>query len=79
MQLKLQTQQNQTLHIAHTNTLKTLTESTQQRNFDHIFVSIQIYDGTKKEGFFEWIERLKAACLQRRDILTEALSKAESM
>ena len=53
--LQLQTQQNQAVQRAHTNALKTLAEPTEQRNFDHIFVSIPIYDGTKKEIFFEWI------------------------
>ena len=76
-QLQLQMQQNQVVQIAHTNTLKTLAETTEQRNFDNIFASISIYDGTEKEGFFKWIERLAAACLQsRRDIHTEALGKA---
>ena len=31
--------------------LRSLAESTQHRNFDHIFVCIPIYDGTNKEGF----------------------------
>ena len=75
-QLQLGTQQNQAVQTAHTNALKTLAESTQQRNVDHIFASIPIYGGTK-EGFFEWIERLDAPCLQsRRDIHTEAQGKA---
>ena len=51
VQLQLQTQQNQAVQITHTNTLKSLAESTQQRNFHHIFPSIPIYDGTNKEGF----------------------------
>ena len=54
-----------------------LTESTQQRNSDHIFASILTYDGTNKEGIFEWVERLEAVCLQsERDIHTEVLGKA---
>ena len=48
MLLQLQTQQNQ---IAHINTLKSLAESTQQKNFDDIFASISIYNGAEKEGF----------------------------
>ena len=50
-QLQLQTWQNQAVQIAYTKTLRTLAVSTQQRNFDHIFVSIPIYDGTKKKNF----------------------------
>ena len=57
--------------------LRSLAESTKQRNFDHILVNIPIYDGTNKEGFFKWVERLEAACLQsRKDIHTEVLGKA---
>ena len=29
-----------------------LAESTEQRNFDHIFASILVFDGTRKEDFF---------------------------
>ena len=57
VQLQLQIQQNQTVQIAHTTALKSLAESIQQRNFDHIFASIILYDGTKIEGFFKWVER----------------------
>ena len=56
--------------------LRSIAESTQQQNFDHILVSIQTYDGANKEGFFKWVERLEAACLQSgRDIHTEVLGK----
>ena len=44
VQLQLQTQQNEGLHIAHTNALKTLAESTRQRNFVHIFANIPIIE-----------------------------------
>ena len=50
-QLQLQMQQNQAVQIAHTDALRSLAESTQQRNFDHIFVSILTYDGTNKKDF----------------------------
>ena len=50
-QLQLQTQQNQAVHIAHTDALRSLAELTQQRNFDHAFVRILTYDETNKEGF----------------------------
>ena len=65
------------MQIVHADVLRSLAESTQQRNFNHIFVSILTYDGTNKGGFFEWVQRLEAACLQsRRDIHIEALGKA---
>ena len=63
VQLQLQTQQNQAVKIAYTDALKSLAESTQQRNFDHIFASIPIYDGSNIEEFFKWVERLEATCL----------------
>ena len=79
MPFKLQTQQNQAMQIVHMDGLRSLSQSTQQRNFDDIFLSILIYDGTNKEGFFKWVERLEAVCLHsRRDIYTEVLGKADS-
>ena len=48
VQLQLQTQQKLGCEIAHTNVLKSLDESTQQRNFDHILASIPIYDANNK-------------------------------
>ena len=46
---------HQVIQRAHTDALKLLSESTQQRNFDRIFTSILVLDGTKKGDFFEWI------------------------
>ena len=43
---------------AHTGALEQLATSTYQRNFNHIFVSIPIYDGSDREGFFPWLEHL---------------------
>ena len=54
VQMQLQTQQNLAVQIAHMDTLRSLAESTQQRNFDHIFASILIYGETNKEGFLSW-------------------------
>ena len=51
VQLQLQTQWNEAVQIAHTDALRSLAESTQQRNFDNKLVRIPIYDGTNKEGF----------------------------
>ena len=63
-QLQLQTQQNQAVQITHMDILRSLNESTQQRNFDHIFTRIPMYNGTNKEGFLEWVERFEAASMQ---------------
>ena len=49
-------QQGQMNMQAHTGALQQLAMSTYQRNFDHIFASIPIYDGSDCEGFFPWLE-----------------------
>ena len=62
---------------AHTGALQQLATSTYQRNFDHIFASIPIYDGSDWEGFFPWLECLEAACFYSgRNIKTEALGRS---
>ena len=54
-------QQGQLNVQAHTGALQQLATSTCQCNFDHIFASILIYDGSDREGFFLWLECLEAA------------------
>ena len=76
VQLQVQTKQNQAVQIAHMDALKSLAKLTQQRNFDHIFGSIPIYDGTNKEGYSKWVETLEAACLQSGRNCTDVLGKA---
>ena len=50
---------------------------TYQRNFDHIFAGIPIYDRSHREGFFPWLEHLEAACFySRRNVKTEALGRS---
>ena len=39
-----------------TGALQQLAMSIYQRNFDHIFASILIYDGSDRVGFFPWLE-----------------------
>ena len=55
-------QQGQLNMQAHMGTLQQEANSTYQRNFDHIFASTPIYDGSDREGFFPWLEHLEAAC-----------------
>ena len=55
-------QQGQLNMQAHTGALQQLATSTYQHNFDHIFASIPIYDGSDREGFFLWLECWEAAC-----------------
>ena len=47
------------------------------RNYDHIFASIPVYDGSNREEFFPWLDHLEAACYYcGRDIKTEALGRS---
>ena len=70
-------QQGQLNMQAHTGVLQQLATLMYQRNFDHIFASIPIYDGSNREGFFPWLECLEAACFYSgRNIKTEALGRS---
>ena len=61
---------------AHTGALQQLATLTYQCNFDHIFASIPIYDGSDREGFFPWLECLEATFFYSgRNIKTEALDR----
>ena len=62
-QLQQHIQQGQLNMQAHTGTLQQLATSTYQRNFDHIFASIPIYDGSDREGFLPWLECLEGSLL----------------
>ena len=70
-------QQGQLNMQAHAGALHELADSTHQRNYDHIFASIPIYDGSNRDDFFPWLHRLEAACYHcGRDIKTEALGRS---
>ena len=56
-------QQGQLNMQAHTGALQQLANLTYQRNFNHLFASIPIYDGSDREGFFPWLEGLEADLL----------------
>ena len=76
-QLQQHLQQGQANMQAHTGALQQLATSTYQRNFDHIFASIPIYDRSDREGFFPWLEHLEAACFYSvRNINMEALGRS---
>ena len=46
-------------------TLQELTDNNIQPNCDHIFTCfIPVFDGSKKEDSFEWVESLDATCIQ---------------
>ena len=75
-QLQQHLQQGQLNMQAHTGALQQLATSTYQCNFDHIFASIPIYDGSDREGFFPWLKCLEAAFFYiGRNIKTEALGR----
>ena len=70
-------QQGQLNMQAHTRALQQLATSTYQHNFNYIFASIPIYDGSDREGFFPWLEHLEAVCFYSgRNIKTEALGRS---
>ena len=76
-QLQQHIQQGQLNMHVHMGALQQLATSTYQRNFDHIFTSIPILDGSDKEGFFLSLECLEAACCYSgRNIKTEALGRS---
>ena len=70
-------QQGQINMQAHTGALQQLATSTYQCNFDHIFASIPIYNGSDREGFLPWLEQLEVACFYSgRNIKTEASGRS---
>ena len=76
-QLQQHIQQGQVNMQAHTGALQQLATSTYQRNFDHIFANIPVYDGSDREGFFPWLECLEATCFYSgRNIKTETLGRS---
>ena len=76
-QLQQHLWQGQANMQAHAGALQQLATCTYQRNFDHIFASIPIYDGSDREGIFPWLEHLEAACFYSgRNIKTEALGRS---
>ena len=47
-------QQGQLNMQVHAGALHQLVNSTHQQNYDHIFASIPIYNGSNREEFFPW-------------------------
>ena len=45
----------------HAGVLQQLANLTHQQNYDHIFASIPIYDGSNREEFFPWLDQLEPA------------------
>ena len=70
-------QQGQLNMQAHAGALHELANSTHQRDYDHIFASIPVYDGSNRDEFFPWLDDLEAGCYYcGRDIKTEALGRS---
>ena len=60
-----------------TEALEKLNESTRQRDHDHMFMSIEVYDGTDPKKFEPWIEQIEIACrISGRDPKVVALAKS---
>ena len=60
-----------------TEALERLNESTRQRDDDHMFMSIEVYDGTDPKEFEPWIEQIEIACkISGRDPRVVALAKS---
>ena len=60
-----------------TEALERLNESTRQRDHDHMFMSIEVYDGTDPKKFKPWIEQIEIACrISGRDPRVVALAKS---
>ena len=60
-----------------TEALERLNESTRQRDHDHMFMSIEVYDGTDPKKFEPWIEQIEIACrISGRDPRVVALAKS---
>ena len=62
-QLQQHIQQGQLDMQAHMGALQQLATSTYQRDFDHIFASIPMYDGSDREGFFLMARILRGTLL----------------
>ena len=76
-QLQQHMQQGQVNMQAHMGALQQLAPSTYQKNFDHMFASIPIYDASDRVGFFPWLECLEVACFYSgSNIKTEALGRS---
>ena len=56
-------QQGQLNMQAHAGALHQLANSTHQRNCDHIFASIPIYDGSNREEFFSMVRSIGSSML----------------
>ena len=62
-----------------TEALEKLNESTRQRDHDHMFMSINVYDGADPKKFEPWIEQIEIACrISGRDPRVVALAKSTS-
>ena len=60
-----------------TEALERLNESTRQRDHNHMFMSIEVYDGTDPKKFEPWIEQIEIACrISGRDPRVVALAKS---
>ena len=85
MQEMIETKQelNKDIHdiqIKQTSAIQDLFESTHQRNYDYLFVSIPVYDGASKEGLESWLDQIEITCQnagREQEIKKVALGKSK--
>ena len=57
--------------------MQKLAHATQQNQYQHLFNNIPTYDGTNKDKFFHWLDKLQGACLMSGwDCRLEAFAKS---
>ena len=63
--------------LAQVEALKNLSDSNIQRNFDHLIAAVPIFDGTDRDMFLDWAERLEILCVRSgRSIRNEAIGRS---
>ena len=67
MQEMIKTQQElnrdiRDIQIEQTSAMRDLFESTRQRNYDYLFVSIPVYNGANKDELETWLDQIEVAC-----------------
>ena len=57
--------------------IQQLAHATQQNNYQHLFNNIPVYDGSDKDNFFHWLDKLHGTCLMSgHECQTEAFAKS---
>ena len=62
LQLRDQMEQNHATMQEQANAMKDLVELSARKAYDHMFAVVPIFDGTKPELFYDWIEQIETLC-----------------